>query len=66
MHAFDKKRPYSEDLAPANTACCTQFTNQNVRLGFIVAAEGTYITCPGNNETLANKYRVRCVRDVTE
>ena len=67
MHAVDKNRPiHSEDLAPANTACCTQFTNQNVRLGFIVAAEGTYITCPGNNETLANEYRVRCVRDVTE
>lgn len=67
MHAVDKNRPiHKEDLAPANTACCTQFTNQNVRLGFIVAAEGTYITCPGNNETLANEYRVRCVRDVTE
>lgn len=67
MHAVDKNRPiYREDLAPANTACCTQFTNQNVRLGFIVAAEGTYITCPGNNETLANEYKVRCVRDVTE
>lgn len=43
------------------TACCTQFSQQDVRLGFIYS--GGNITCPGNSETLNNTYKVRCVRD---
>ena len=46
----------------AETACCTQFSQQDVRLGFIYS--GGNITCPGNTETLNNQYKVRCVRDV--
>lgn len=47
-----------------NTACCTQFSNLNVRYGFVYNTSDL-ITCPGTNEGEINdKHRIRCVRDV--
>lgn len=53
-------------LLLAKTACGTQFSNQEVRLGFIIDEEGTYIMATGGSseETLNVTYKVRCVRDV--
>lgn len=48
-----------------NTACCTQFRNQNVRFGF--GYNGAKIYCFGDDTSLENlnsKFPVRCVRDV--
>lgn len=43
-------------------ACCTQFSNLNVRYGFI---RSTLITCPGGYDNHINRtYYIRCVRDV--
>ena len=43
-------------------ACCTYFSNPNVRYGFV---KTDLITCPGKNDNQINtKYRIRCVRDV--
>lgn len=43
-------------------ACCTYFSNPNVRYGFI---KTSLITCPGKGHNeIKNKYRIRCVRDV--
>ncbi len=46
-----------------SVACCTQFSNQDVRFGFVYS---TLITCPGgsNTQTYNDPYQVRCVRDV--
>ena len=49
-------------------ACGTQFSNQNIRLGFITAWYNNEIyimaTGGGKYETLDSRYKVRCVRDV--
>lgn len=45
----------------AEPACCTSFSNKNVRYGF---AFGTYIYCPGSDQGLEWKVKIRCVRDV--
>lgn len=49
-------------------ACGTQFSNQDIRLGFITAWYNSEIyimaTGGGADETLDRKYKVRCVRDV--
>ena len=43
-------------------ACCTYFSNPNVRYGFV---KTDLITCPGRYDNQINtKYRIRCVRDV--
>lgn len=50
----------------SSTACCTQFSNINVRYGFVLEDR---IFCPGgwNKENQVNNfYHVRCVRDVPE
>lgn len=45
-----------------DVACCTQFTNQDVRYGF---AFSSLIYCPGDKGTeLNNQVLIRCVRDV--
>lgn len=65
MNAFGLlKNDYEE-------ACCTQFSNFNVRLGF---SHSTLIYCPGDNGSNSNpnyselandtKYVIRCVKDV--
>lgn len=57
-------------LVKSNDACCTQFSNMNVRFGFVYES---YVYCPGDykdNEepTIENvgSFKVRCVRDVPE
>ena len=49
-------------------ACGTQFSNQDIRLGFITAWHNKEIyimaTGGGADETLDRTYKVRCVRDV--
>lgn len=61
-------------LVKSNDACCTQFSNMNVRFGFVY---GSYVYCPGNyvqdgyyyeEPTIENvgSFKVRCVRDVPE
>lgn len=49
-------------------ACGTQFSYQNIRLGFITAWYNNEIyimaTGGGADETLDRTYKVRCVRDV--
>ena len=52
-------------------ACKTQFSQGNVRLGFVIANDaGIYMTCPGGSGNLEDEwnkeYSVRCVRDVEE
>lgn len=48
-----------------STACCTQFSNRNVRYGF--ARDASYIMAPGANpKDLTNGYYIRCVRDVPQ
>lgn len=43
-------------------ACCTYFSNPNVRYGFV---KTSLITCPGRyNNQIYSQYRIRCVRDV--
>lgn len=43
-------------------ACCTYFSNPNVRYGFV---KTDLITCPGRYDNqINNQYRIRCVRDV--
>ena len=42
-------------------ACCTRFSNLNVRYGFGL---GGYIYCPGPNQGLGWRVKIRCVRDV--
>lgn len=44
-----------------DVACCTQFSNQNVRYGF---AFSSLIYCPGPNEGSGYSAKIRCVRDV--
>lgn len=56
-------------LTDNEEACCTQFSNFKVRLGF---SHSTLIYCPGGNNgkdepnylTLKDKYYIRCVKDV--
>ena len=61
-------------LVKSNDACCTQFSNMNVRFGF---AYESYVYCPGDYVRDGNSYKtptintvgsfkVRCVRDVPE
>lgn len=61
-------------LVKSNDACCTQFSNMNVRFGFVY---GSYVYCPGDYVRDGNSYKtptintvgsfkVRCVRDVPE
>lgn len=61
-------------LVKSDDACCTQFSNMNVRFGFVY---GSYVYCPGNYVQDGNSYKtptintvgsfkVRCVRDVPE
>ena len=61
-------------LVTSGDACCTQFSNMNVRCGF---AFSSLVYCPGddvNNNGVVTKitienvgsFRVRCVRDVPE
>lgn len=49
-------------------ACGTQFSNQDIRFGFITAWYNSEIyimaTGGGVDETLESRYKVRCVRDV--
>lgn len=45
-----------------DVACCTYFSNQNVRYGFV---RTDLVTCPGRNDNqVENEYRIRCVSDV--
>ena len=61
-------------LVKSNDACCTQFSNMNVRFGFVYES---YVYCPGDYKdkgyyyeepTIENvgSFKVRCVRDVPE
>lgn len=61
-------------LVKSDDACCTQFSNMNVRFGFVY---GSYVYCPGDYVQDGNSYKtptintvgsfkVRCVRDVPE
>lgn len=64
---------YSDDSGSFIAACCTQFSNLNVRFGF---ARSSLIYCPGggaygsenpNYSHLTSKtFRIRCVRDVPD
>lgn len=46
----------------ADVACCTQFSNQNVRYGF---AFSSLVYCPGSDDSqISTKFLIRCVRDV--
>lgn len=58
----------AEGLLSDGVACGTQFSNQNIRLGFITAWFNNEIyimaTGGGEDETLNSEYKVRCVRDV--
>lgn len=51
-----------------SVACGTQFSNQDIRFGFITAWYNSEIyimaTGGGVDETLESRYKVRCVRDV--
>lgn len=48
----------------SESACCTSFSNQNVRYGFSYAS---WIYCPGNDQNDINlDCTIRCVRDVDE
>ena len=52
-------------ITKEKTACCTQFSNQNVRFGF--GYNGAKIYCYGdktNEENLNSRFPIRCVRDV--
>lgn len=52
-------------ISVKGTACCTQFSNQNVRFGF--GYNGAKIYCYGDdmmNENLDSTFPIRCVRDV--
>ena len=46
----------------SDVACCTQFSNQDVRYGF---AFSSLIYCPGPNEDSGYSAKIRCVRDVS-
>lgn len=46
----------------SDVACCTQFSNQDVRYGF---AFSSLIYCPGPNEGSGYSAKIRCVRDVS-
>lgn len=48
-------------------ACCTQFSNSNVRYGFAYNSAGV-IYCPGEHGTsdLSTSVKIKCVRDVDE
>ena len=61
-------------LVKSNDACCTQFSNMNVRFGFVYES---YVYCPGDYVQKDYSYyepsiedvgpfKVRCVRDVPE
>lgn len=61
-------------LVKSDDACCTQFSNMNVRFGFVY---GSYVYCPGDYVQKDYSYyepsiedvgsfKVRCVRDVPE
>lgn len=45
-------------------ACCTQFSNQNVRYGFRIAEDQIQAYGGGTQEYLFDKFTVRCVRDM--
>lgn len=50
------------DHTGSDVACCTQFSNQNVRYGF---AFSSLIYCPGaNDDQIKSEFMIRCVRDV--
>ena len=55
----------AEGLVNENTTCCTAFSRQAVRYGFIVNEE-KMISCPGSKGpgALNTSYMIRCVRDV--
>ena len=55
----------AEGLVNENTTCCTAFSRQAVRYGFIVNEE-KMISCPGSKGpgALNTSYKIRCVRDV--
>lgn len=55
----------AEGLVDINTTCCTAFSRQAVRYGFIVNEE-KMISCPGSKGpgALNTSYKIRCVRDV--
>lgn len=55
----------AEGLVDKNTTCCTAFSRQAVRYGFIVNEE-KMISCPGSKGpgALNTSYKIRCVRDV--
>lgn len=55
----------AEGLVEENTTCCTAFSRQAVRYGFIVNEE-KMISCPGSKGpgALNTSYKIRCVRDV--
>ena len=55
-------------LVSSGDACCTQFSNMDVRLGF---AYTSCVYCPGDGandriDSYTGKFNVRCVRDVPE
>ena len=53
---------YDDGNSANQAACCTQFSNQNVRYGF---ARSSLVFSPGAKGTeLENEYRIRCVRDI--
>lgn len=53
---------YDDGNSANQAACCTQFSNQNVRFGF---ARSSLVFSPGaNGDELDKRYRIRCVRDV--
>ena len=50
---------------PGEVACCTQFSNMDVRYGF---ARSSLVYCPGGNgaKDMNTDFYIRCVRDVPE
>lgn len=59
MHAVEE-----EKLVENGHACCTQFSNQNVRYGFRINENQIQAFGGGVSEYLNNLFYVRCVRDV--
>lgn len=54
-------------ITKTGTACCTQFSNQDVRFGY--GYNGNFIYCFGdktNEENLDSNFWIRCVRDVPD
>ena len=62
MNAAGLLSPKPDGYGSNDVACCTQFTNQNVRYGF---AFSSLIYCPGGEtQQINNQVLIRCVRDV--